>query len=733
MPFRPNPNDKLTIGDRTYRFAEHPAAPGMAYGQSGRRGTVYQLIDDAGDAWALKVFLRQFREPRLVGQAERIKTYTSLPGLKACERQVLTGSQHASLLRNQSNLTYAVVMPWIHGSTWMEKVLAKEALTPDHSLRIARSLADVLLHMEERGLAHCDISGPNVLLSPEGKVEFVDLEEMYGPELVRPKALPGGSPGYAHKTAPEGLWRDEADRFAGAVLLAEMLGWCDERVCGSSWGEGYFAPDEMGTNSRRFHLLQSVLSERWGEQLGELLEAAWYSDTLSKCPTFSEWLVALPADVPDQMPPSDKEPIRSGSSAGILVMRAERLVREGAVDEALHVFRDVLASAGEELKEEISRRIDELSKRIESGVDAGPTEEGWICAECGRRVAAKHDTCPYCERGRRDVKEEGLYAAEEVEGIEERDPVAERPGGAGKSLEEVEDAPAVGAGGVKGIASWVWVVIGALIIVGIVGLSGVFGKPEEFSMGSRMISEVDGMEMVYVPAGEFLMGSTGDDPYALDEFPQREAYLDAYWIDRTEVTNAMFAEFLNAEGNQSEGGETWLDAGGEDVRIKKTGSAWQALGGYEDHPVVDVTWYGASAYCEWAGRRLPTEAEWEKAARGEDGQIYPWGEGIDCDHAQYRACDGTTVPVGSKLAGASPYGALDMAGNVWEWVADWYKSDYYENSPAKNPAGPSSGTYHVVRGGSWYNGPDSVRAADRSRHAPAISIGSVGFRCAGSP
>jgi formylglycine-generating enzyme required for sulfatase activity len=209
-------------------------------------------------------------------------------------------------------------------------------------------------------------------------------------------------------------------------------------------------------------------------------------------------------------------------------------------------------------------------------------------------------------------------------------------------------------------------------------------RPTEISM----VSEVDGMVMVNVPEGSFLMGSTSDDSYAdADEFPQHKVYLNEFWIDRTEVTNAMFASFLNEEGNQSEGEETWLDVGGENVRIEKVSGEWRAVSGYVDHPVVGVTWYGARAYCGWAGRRLPSEAEWEKAARGTDGGMYPWGDDFDSSLANVDdkkvgefytmtcsplGCDGydRTAPVGSFPGGASPYGALDMAGNVWEWVAD---------------------------------------------------------------
>jgi formylglycine-generating enzyme required for sulfatase activity len=254
-------------------------------------------------------------------------------------------------------------------------------------------------------------------------------------------------------------------------------------------------------------------------------------------------------------------------------------------------------------------------------------------------------------------------------------------------------------------------------------------------IGSTMVSPVDGMVMVYVPEGTFLMGSDRSDQYAdNDEFPQHEVYLDSFWIDRTEVTNAMYAAFLNARGNHQEGGVPWLGAGEEDPRIQESGGMWEADAGYEDHPVVEVSWYGARAYCEWAGRRLPTEAEWEKAARGMNGGLYPWGEAnASCSKVNLRGCMGDTAEVGSYADGASPYGAWDMAGNVYEWVADWYDADYYESSPAENPLGPEGGTWRVMRGGWWFHRAGQVRSAFRNRADPNAAGHHLGFRCAGSP
>jgi serine/threonine-protein kinase len=247
------------------------------------------------------------------------------------------------------------------------------------------------------------------------------------------------------------------------------------------------------------------------------------------------------------------------------------------------------------------------------------------------------------------------------------------------------------------------------------------------------VNEKDGAEMVYVPAGKFLMGSE-DINADSDEDPEHTVYVDEYWIYRYEVTNEKYAEFLNEMGNQKEESVTWFDASSVSANIHKNGGEWEADSGYEDHPVVQVTWYGAQAYCEWAGGKLATEAEWEKAARGEDGGTYPWGKASpNCDLVQYSSCSGTTQVIGSTPAGASPYDAMDMAGNVWEWVADWYDANYYQNSPSRNPTGPTSGTTRVLRGGSWYGNEEGVRASIRGNSLPDYSSDSYGFRCVPSP
>ena len=230
---------------------------------------------------------------------------------------------------------------------------------------------------------------------------------------------------------------------------------------------------------------------------------------------------------------------------------------------------------------------------------------------------------------------------------------------------------------------------------------------------------------IYVPEGEFLRGSADNDSQAKgDEKPQRTIYLDAFWIDQTEVTNAMYALCVQAAACQPPSNK------GSQTRTTYYGTAQ-----YDNYPVIYVSWDAAQNYCAWAGRRLPTEAQWEKAARGTDGRLYPWGNSDPSpDLANFNRNAGDTSVIGSYSAGASPYGALDMSGNVMEWVADWYDSQYYAKSPPKNPQA-SSRAQHVLRGGSWFDIPSAMRIALRSSGSPGFSgyIGNVGFRCAQSP
>lgn len=291
-------------------------------------------------------------------------------------------------------------------------------------------------------------------------------------------------------------------------------------------------------------------------------------------------------------------------------------------------------------------------------------------------------------------------------------------------------------------------------------------------LGDIKLREKDSMEMVYVPSGNFIMGSNNeqldkamkdcrkmhdaenDCPrhiYAKQEQPQHELYIDAFWIDKTEVTNAQFCEFLNVNGNQTTNGVKWFEPGAGHRGIiygyiEETDNVFYPKVGFENYPVIEVSWFGAKAYCDWIGGRLPTEAEWEYAAKGTTNNIYPWGNEFNGSIVNYRdatfdfdnlgkdSCfsDGFPMwsPVGSYPDGASWCGALDLAGNVHEWVYDWYADDYYSTSLNENPKGPENGALKICKGGSWYDPSWHVRCSYRKILNPSSArMHWIGFRC----
>jgi len=256
--------------------------------------------------------------------------------------------------------------------------------------------------------------------------------------------------------------------------------------------------------------------------------------------------------------------------------------------------------------------------------------------------------------------------------------------------------------------------------------TGVNKSPKEIT------HHKDGQKMVLVPAGAFFMG-TDDEKRLEDEHPEHQVYLNAFYIDKFEVTNAAYKKFVDETGHRVPRpvfqGREYPNAWENDTYPE----------GKANYPVVFVTWSDADAYCKWAGKRLPTEAEWEKAARGIDKRIYPWGNEFDptllnsgMHNAKGEPADGfeQLAPVGSFPGGASPYGAMDMQGNVAEWIADWFDEDYYKHSPARNPKGPQMGRYRVIRGTGWgafhtYH----IQCTNRGSSKPPAKRDSLGFRC----
>ncbi|MCD6356247.1 MAG: formylglycine-generating enzyme family protein [Anaerolineaceae bacterium] len=250
--------------------------------------------------------------------------------------------------------------------------------------------------------------------------------------------------------------------------------------------------------------------------------------------------------------------------------------------------------------------------------------------------------------------------------------------------------------------------------------------------GAQKVSPIDGMVMLYVPAGEYEMGYAG----GIDtEKPVHTVYIDAFWIDQTEVTNEKYIMCVKA-------GVCTHPKQGAHLELRDSSATREFYYGseeYANYPAIYVNYSQAVEYCRWAGRRLPTEAEWEKAARGTDGRIYPWGnEEPSPALLNYDSNIGDTSEAGAYPEGASPYGAYDMAGNVWEWVSDWYDPEYYQHSPKNNPTGPEEGEYFTMRGGSWRKSERPVRVTYRHWYIPPL-VGNIvvshnydGFRCAAS-
>jgi formylglycine-generating enzyme required for sulfatase activity len=251
-----------------------------------------------------------------------------------------------------------------------------------------------------------------------------------------------------------------------------------------------------------------------------------------------------------------------------------------------------------------------------------------------------------------------------------------------------------------------------------------------FTIAQGLEKEVkgkDGAPMVLIPEGSFPMGVPhGDRDGGRDEYPRHDVFVNNFYIDKFELTNGRYLEFVKATNHRIPQNPK-----------NATRNLWQGDTITEsliDRPVINVDWADANDYCQWAGKRLPTEAEWEKAAKGTADRRFPWGNveptNKHLNFNQQWIGEKTLMPVGSYELGKSPFGVYDMAGNVWEWVNDWYDAKYYEKSPAKNPTGPETGTKRVLRGSGWQNETPTVRIFTRVDSDPTIRNESTGFRCA---
>ena len=336
MSFSPLPGDVITVGGRQLSVEQHPAAPGVAFGQEGRTATVYKLRSLSGGFAALKVFKTRYRAPESVALTELLRPYAMLPGLSVCRRDVLTPDRDRQLLTQFPDLTYAVCMPWVEGQAWSNVVSLRETVTRSDSLRMAIALATVLTRLEQHGVAHCDISGPNVILprpvsrlpGSGRQVELVDVDQLCAPGFPMPEAMPGGSPGYSVAGDARQTWCRQGDRFAAAIMLSEMLCWYLPHIRDAAWGESYFSPGELQQPCTRFEVLRQALQYAWGAGVAHLLEAAWVSTELRACPAAGEWLVALPQSAPAARVPANVA-VPTGRSLQPATQRTSRSASPG--------------------------------------------------------------------------------------------------------------------------------------------------------------------------------------------------------------------------------------------------------------------------------------------------------------------------------------------------------------------------------------------------------------------
>jgi tRNA A-37 threonylcarbamoyl transferase component Bud32 len=300
--FDPQPGDEFCLRidkrEKRFRAMAHPKALGFVHAIEGAKATVYRIkaLHADGHDYALKVMKLRYRNFELEQICSNLAELRTIPGLKVCERQCLSPAYSPNTLEQYRNLQYAILMPWIQGSSWINILaLGREGqnlFNRHETLCLASNLAAVLSTLETLGVAHCDLSASNVMVDPDPeklRIELIDVEDLFIPSFQQPKHRPLGTPGYQHRACSQGHWDARSDRFAGAILLAEMLGWYDERVRAISYGESYFKPAELQLDEcRRFDVLVDAIITH-DSSLAGMFRRAWNSTTLNECPSLKEW------------------------------------------------------------------------------------------------------------------------------------------------------------------------------------------------------------------------------------------------------------------------------------------------------------------------------------------------------------------------------------------------------------------------------------------------------------
>jgi serine/threonine-protein kinase len=675
-----NPIIGRTLNNR-YRVVDSIGRGGMA--------EVYKVWDEERATYlALKLLREDLAQDRIF--LRRFKR----------EAKTLAKLQHPNIVRfygmEQDSRLAFMLMDFVEGENLKVEIFDLDGapMTAERVIEIMRPVCSALHYAHGQGMVHCDVKPSNIMIKHSGEVLLADFGVARMTDAATATMVGMGTPAYM---APELVRGDDptpqTDIYSLGVILFEML----------TGGERPFTGERAettGSTSEKVRWEQMHLEppslRNWNldapSELEAVLRRCLEKDPAKRYGSTIELLNAMDDAVGEEGPTRIEEPVKVVPE-NELVLAAEHLMAEPALKPGQKEARAPEPSEKKRLPKWVWMvGVGSIALLVLAGL-------GSFGGQSTRGVSE--------ERARQTAVAFGLQATQSV----------------------AETATA-------GLTSTVAPTVTATATITTTSIPTPTIPP-----GATIVSESDGMVQVHVPAGEFWMGSSLNDigshrriwwdangsytetSWFEDEEPQHKVYLDAYWFDQTEVTNGMYARCVNA--------------GICDLPSKITSytrSIYYGDDAYVSYPVIYVSWHDAQAYCEWAGRRLPTEAEWEKAARGVDGRKYPWGDDLpSCSIVNYEPCDRDTDYVGSYPDAASPYGALDMSGNVYEWVDDWYDEEYYDRSPLSNPQGPTNGDTKVTRGCSWLCYGIYLHAAIRGDAAPDKHGFTRGFRCAQDP